>query len=146
MNNMILLKHLMEIASTKRVDDGVRVRSASSNAGRRKNIDWRDFLEQILNMRRQQVSISSSFYEQLLQAKIPKAQKIESSCQFFVLLGSAFNFINVFSRVFYTKFWRQKLYKAGFCKILGLKFWRQKFCTKNTRVKNIDEIDTYLDE
>jgi hypothetical protein len=24
MNNMILLKHLMEIASTKRVDDGVR--------------------------------------------------------------------------------------------------------------------------
>ena len=55
MNNMILLKHLMEIASTKRVDDGVRVRSASSNAGRRKNIDWRDFLEQILNMRRQQL-------------------------------------------------------------------------------------------
>ena len=44
MNNMILLKHLMEIASTKRVDDGVRQKSA-----RRKNIDWKDFLEQVPN-------------------------------------------------------------------------------------------------
>jgi hypothetical protein len=29
------------------------------------------------------VSISSTFYEQLLHAKIPEAQKRQSSCQFF---------------------------------------------------------------
>ncbi len=38
---------------------------------------------------RNQGSISSTFYEQLLRSKIPKVKKIQSSCQsFFALLGS----------------------------------------------------------
>jgi hypothetical protein len=66
-NNMILLKHLMEIASTKRVDDGVRVKS-----GRRKKVEWRDFLEQILNMRRQQLEkLKADLEAQLARERAP---------------------------------------------------------------------------
>jgi hypothetical protein len=35
------------------------------------------------------VSISSTFYKQFLSSQIPKAQKRQSSCKFFVLLGSS---------------------------------------------------------
>jgi len=45
-------------------------------------------------------SISSTFYEQLLGLQIPKAQKRQSSCQFFAHLGSA-----------HTKAARRKLMK-----------------------------------
>ncbi len=38
---------------------------------------------------RLQGSISPTFYVQLLHAQIPNAQKIQSSCEFFTLLGSA---------------------------------------------------------
>jgi len=34
-------------------------------------------------------TISPTFYEKLLRAKIPKAQKIQSSCHFFAILESA---------------------------------------------------------
>lgn len=40
----------MEIASTKRVDDGVRIRSRQTQ-----RIDWKEILEHILRMRRQQL-------------------------------------------------------------------------------------------
>ncbi len=36
---------------------------------------------------RDKVSISSTFYGQLLRVQIPKAQKIQSSCQFFCAFG-----------------------------------------------------------
>ncbi len=96
-----------------------------------------------------QVSISKTFYDQLLEAQIPKAQKRESSCQSFlrfrdmraarkaahgtlIKLTPGVNFINVKRAHF--------LYKHLFSSyVLALnKLWYEKFVHKN-----IDEIDTW---
>ena len=50
----------------------------------------------------EQGSILRTFYAQLLCAQIPKEQKGSPVKQLFLLLGSGVNFINVFTRSFYT--------------------------------------------
>lgn len=64
----------MEIASSKRVDDGVRVRSRQAQ-----NIDWKEILELILRMRRHQLEkVKHSLEEELARIR-PSSQVISIS-------------------------------------------------------------------
>jgi len=59
----------MEIASTKRVDDGVRIRSKQAQ-----RIDWKEILEHILRMRRQQLEKLRHDLEEELARDRPASQ------------------------------------------------------------------------
>jgi len=89
--------------------------------------------------------ISPTFYLQLLCARIPKAQKIQSSWHsFFALLGSLYvktapkmlmkltpevNFINILHAYF--------LYESSFkAKLQAEESCSKDFCTKNLRLKH----------
>jgi len=99
-------------------------------------IDGIDISKLGLHQLRNQVSISSTFYLQLLHVKIPNAKRQTSHQCLFVILGPTVNFINVKRANFSYERWFWQLFSTYM-------YVAETTFVRNIRTFNVDEIATF---